>query len=103
MLLRQAHPNWLTSHTSVVDKAVPALVAFDECAAFEAPQSIGRIVMASTYWTIGFFVVVLLCWIASRSNRKRRRGQRPADLARENCHLRHVVTQLAMDKYEPKP
>ena len=58
--------------------------------------------MASTYLTIGFIAVVLLGWIVSRSNGKRGRVQRAADLARENYHLRHVVTELSMDKYEPK-
>lgn len=58
--------------------------------------------MASTYVAIGFIVIVFLGWIVNRSNNKRGRAQRPADLARENFHLRHVVTQLAMDKYEPK-
>ena len=58
--------------------------------------------MASTYLTIGFIAIVLLGWIVSRSNGKRRRAKRPEDLAQENYHLRHVVTELAMDKYEPK-
>ncbi|MES2292504.1 MAG: hypothetical protein V4527_04320 [Pseudomonadota bacterium] len=58
--------------------------------------------MASTYWTIGFFAVVLLCWIVSKSNRKRGRVRRAPELARENNHLRHVITELSMDKYEPK-
>jgi hypothetical protein len=73
-----------------------------EYAAFEAPRSIGRTVMASTYWTIGFIAIVLLCWVVGRSNRKRGQARRPKDLARENYHLRHVITELAMDKYEPK-
>ena len=58
--------------------------------------------MASTYVAIGFIVIVFLGWIVSRSNNRRGRVQRPADLAQENYRLRHVVTELAMDKYEPK-
>ena len=58
--------------------------------------------MASTYWTIGFLAIVLLCWVVGRSDRNRGQARRPKDLARENYRLRHVITELAMDKYEPK-
>jgi len=62
--------------------------------------------MAPILWIIGFLMIGVLMWRASRGNarhgRQRRIAASASELARENYRLRHVLAQLSVENHALK-